>query len=485
MIHIELICNAQDGLALDALRVTDAPLLPEGGWRKIVRHSGGSTFRHTIASSDALIRRLASSPFNELGIKIGPVPFRLLQSGVNITQVAGGFRLSSTNALWSEPRTWPRPFNQTAFRAGASYGCTRAIQKLVGSHSCPSFLNLYLTADEPVQTDETCRVVGDVIASALANLRHPELVSGYADLLPQSRAQTIWLDDIWGRLARHPRAIPMLGSRFDKLHNVLFGDAALCSDLREMLGDAVRLSPVTTQGRGHVVSVVAIPEEILTDPAAAERARACLVPLDASTEEDPANLEGTFRLPTRTFETHRRFVEFQDERFPTLSELRAREYWVIAPKYCQMMGIDPDDMIVHCAPEGGVRYNGVPWLTQAEVDAAFDALPEGMPLEERIWASHFPAWKRQFPDPPAISFIHDRYCPSVPVDPSEFAAPTIPEIDALRRYMARPEAKGATSRPGVDSSAIPVPDTEVDAEAGADDLRSPEEIIKAIQARFA
>ena len=63
-----------------------------------------------------------------------------------------------------------------------------------------------------------------------------------------------------------------------------------------------------------------------------------------------------------------------------------RVFHVIQPQYCEMLGIDPDDMIA-------VSLGDV-WAKKfvAEIESSFNQLPDTMSLAERILEAHLKAY---------------------------------------------------------------------------------------------
>ena len=82
---------------------------------------------------------------------------------------------------------------------------------------------------------------------------------------------------------------------------------------------------------------------------------------------------------------------------------------VIDEKYCEMLGLSADSMMVK---------PGLPELTRREralIDENFAALSGKFPLEQRVWCAHRLAWKKRYPPVPKefYDMVASRYFPKL------------------------------------------------------------------------
>jgi hypothetical protein len=80
-------------------------------------------------------------------------------------------------------------------------------------------------------------------------------------------------------------------------------------------------------------------------------------------------------------------------------------YRVIQDRYCKLLRIDPDDMLVIRVEEPIAK------MYQARIQAVLEELPESIPIEERIWTAHQKGLIGV--SPLILNFVKSRFFPSL------------------------------------------------------------------------
>lgn len=104
-------------------------------------------------------------------------------------------------------------------------------------------------------------------------------------------------------------------------------------------------------------------------------------------DEPKKNGEGCYRIGGVVVKTARRLQREIPPGEGAVDNRPARRktaiFHGIRPKYCRMLGINPEDMVASLEAE--VRVGRL----DRQIDAAFEGLPIGLPLPDRIWKAHF------------------------------------------------------------------------------------------------
>jgi hypothetical protein len=134
-----------------------------------------------------------------------------------------------------------------------------------------------------------------------------------------------------------------------------------------------------------------------------------LVPRDTSTAAkrtlDPSL--GEFKVGSAVLYTKSRNDQLEAKQLlPSLPSSWLYDL-VILPKYCDMLGIPQDDMLVHW-------WQKEPRTKMIEdIDAAFEKLPQDLPLAKRIWLAHESVYRNGYLRKDVLLFIKEKFFPFV------------------------------------------------------------------------
>lgn len=367
-ITIEFLTLKQGYEVFELLRPLLAKALSGEGRKKVSVVRGGSLQRLAIDEPGRLIDTLKGERSNEVRITWASAPsrpqaFRLLEATLYI---------SPTSSAWLSTADFPRDGRIDASMA-RSIASTEGSFIWNGIAAAPTLLEVGVEVD-PNSLHETST---EILHRFFSGMTVPLEIFGWAGF----RRSEAFDPNVLDRLAPWPKALPMLGSRFDALHPILFGSRGLCEQVEEAFRSELERPAVEIPAAGESVWIVALPEDLL------EKAKGesfeFLVPRDETTkprEADPALGEYELR-GTKVF-TRKRRRELAAMGLRTERLIDHEPTLVVSESFCELAGIDPDDVI-----EVDLHERNIPAI-KAEIEKRFSALGPDLPLRERIWLAH-------------------------------------------------------------------------------------------------
>ncbi|MEJ6950103.1 hypothetical protein [Natronospora cellulosivora (SeqCode)] len=209
--------------------------------------------------------------------------------------------------------------------------------------------------------------------------------------------------NIINRLAPYPKVYPLLGKQFAFLYPMLIGNYKLCKSVKEALGNEVKLSEIKNNCQ-EKYGLLWIPDNILKDNKKRKAAMSFLVKQNECMKKRKAEDSiGEFKLKDNsiyfTQKRHRELVETGIiEEYSTYSYIL-----MLDSKYCNMIGINPDDMIINLIDNKIVNQ------LKEEIKIEFNKLSNELDIKKRIWNSHEKVWFKYFRSIELIQFIKERY----------------------------------------------------------------------------
>jgi hypothetical protein len=382
--HLQLAVWAQDERALELLRVPAPPLRPESGRLTLGAWGNGIGVTRRDFTVDRFIEALARDRTNEAytAWRFSAHPVHTLP--IEIHAIEARLAISPTCSVWSDPRR-DEVESRADHLARANF---ESKQRWVRFHRLryPTKLECIFVYEGAFDAGAHGAELARWVASGLSSeLDEAEVMGCVVFDRPVTHH---WLD----RFSAAPHAIAQLGERMEDLRPIIIGRAAVLEALAGALGAGTHLYRVA----GTRLATLAIDPPTLADPAARERAQPYLVDYFVPCPGCPAE-DGVMRIEgdQELYFTARRYRELD----AIGAVVFARPPWVFAPlideRYCRMLGIDPEDMVVAMMDEE------VPERLRAEADRNFTALPLDQPLKERIWQAHAVALAlREFGYPP-------------------------------------------------------------------------------------
>ena len=383
---------------LDLLGFPAQLLLPNRSRIRARWWSRGELHKKRFNRVDELIKLLRPRQLNEIEVAYEPVPYDLADASVRVTSAISALKVSPTNKLWA-PASGFTLENPKAESVRATYESQELFVKWNGLESRPSLLETVFEIESRSPFDELSSALYLALSKSIPSTIVCMGVSGCGDLLKDG----VFIEDILGALAPWPKAHPLLGSLFDDVHPILIGDPSLCQELATTLGSAVNNTVVHCNDNQHAVGLLRIPAEVLESPDIKSKTERFLVPRDVSTSPDTGGSREEFRLAGRIFRTQRRNRELAENGLLPTLPAGFTYFLLVDRKYCDMLGLDPESMLVELWQEPLVEK------VRREVDEAFSKLSNEPSLPERVWLAHERVYRKWlYRDEETLNFLRNQ-----------------------------------------------------------------------------
>jgi hypothetical protein len=213
---------------------------------KVSVSSGGKIYRHSFSNYEKLISKVGSKRFNQFEAKFDPQAFDLALGDSTVTSVTAVFTPASSGDLWFSYRDWPpggersqrlRRMNAKANEEGIRYYGVKE----------PNLVEIVFVIESKCLKDDVLNVVAKRIteyasAEFLQNEPFGCCDIGGPEFFVRMEAGVLMTAGIRVMAELMPSLYPQLGSRFDKLHPLMFGDKQLCSKIGKALGSDAQVT---------------------------------------------------------------------------------------------------------------------------------------------------------------------------------------------------------------------------------------------------
>ena len=402
--YVQLISLCQDARLLDLLYFPYRGLVPSNIKYKVKYWTHGNTEHIQTKNLDDCIHQLDQMKVNYVEIAYKATPHVISGSNLTILKVASKLNISPTSSIW-EPTTHYKAAQRKDERIRMSLE-SNEISAGISSSLYPSLLEIYIDFDSSSNKDESLSMMHQLIASCIDQRVVNILSAGCADLLEGSGADRQFniLDEVASRINDYS----ILGERFDKLHSVLIGSLTTCREIKNLFASQskVVLLEIPDSSRGsNLLGCLKISDSVLSKKISEKLVQPYLIsePLSGENSTKSSN-SGEFEIGSSRIKvfTEKRWRELAAQgAFPYLQDYE-RLVHVIQPKYCFMIDIHPDNMIVNfLSAEIAVELEHL-------IDAYFLELPVDIDLTERIYLAHEKAWK-EFGGSDYIDFVKTQF----------------------------------------------------------------------------
>jgi hypothetical protein len=204
---------------------------------------------------------------------------------------------------------------------------------------------------------------------------------------------------LFERLAPWPKTYPLLQSHLDKLHPIVIGPVRLCESLFNSIRGVYGSAGIAWWKSKGDLGVLWLPEQVLDDEKVATVTSRFLVEKSEHTQAarlDQAPQIGDFRFGSALFHTFRRYRQLAEEGLLPSADIEQVYFPLIATEYCQIIGVDPEDMLVTSAPRFWVQE------VQSRISDLLGQFPEGTPIHKRIYLVHEQVYREKYESIPGL-----------------------------------------------------------------------------------
>jgi hypothetical protein len=246
------------------------------GFVKTLAH--GSVAKKKFTSLDVLLARMAQSRFSQIEVTLDPATIKPSDIKGNVKSLNGVLTPSTTSALWLRTRDWRTHVTRTSENRWMTANNRERVMAHYGIRDEPSLFEMVMSLETSQSPSQILHRIPLLFAKkwprAFEKLDVFGCVDvGGSDLFVMLGAGNVSLDGVRVMSNIEPPAYPVLGSRFDTLHPVMFGKRALCKGIARAVGRNARFIPARA-GNAFGIVEIALETNIRTGML---RARRCLV----------------------------------------------------------------------------------------------------------------------------------------------------------------------------------------------------------------
>lgn len=366
--------------------------------------SRGRSLYKRYKSAEKSMAKLKQQQFNSADIIYNFPPFCVTPK-IEICQIRQELEMSPTNTLWADTTDYEAEGHK-AEELRMSYESREINLRFNRIERCPTLAITKIELNSCLKKNDLYKKIHDLFANSFSHQLLLKQIGGCADIYEHNIPFPIL--NLLSDLGPWPKAYPLLENYFDDLHPILIGKLNLCNKTAEILGSSVNLKTVISNNQSSKTGVLYIPEKIISQKKVRELVKQCLLPKDESTAHCKADPDlGEFELlPAKiTIFTAKRLKELREQKmFPVSKNLYAVP--VILSKYCTMIDLDPDHMVVYFVD----RY--IADQLKQNIDSFFTEMTEELMISKRIYLAHQKAWE-QIGCVTLMSFIKEKYFKSL------------------------------------------------------------------------
>jgi hypothetical protein len=376
-LQVELYGLAQDYSALEILSFASEPLLLAKAW-KCIYWRKGKCHKFTVKNLKQLVHKLSQLQYNEIAIKSSQAVFLPNTNQSIFFDFDGSLDISPTNEMWDS--VWDDYFKDHVQEQHRMSYQSKEVSARHNNVQKPLFYEFSIPAIKSDNPDEIFEKLIPIIVET--NERNPISTPyfGGLELYKSEVTQNSFINSL-SFLAPWPGTYPLIGEYADKLRPLTIATESLCKKIVQTLSlpekSIVPLVPCKTTA----MAIVHIPYDIINEDRQKDVISPILVPKDDSTVfRRGGNDEGEFTLDGSLICTLRRFKELTDKKImPILrGPCEYTLYLSIPEKYCVMLGIDLEDMIVLQVQKERKKIN------EERFDRFFEQTPESWSTKERV-----------------------------------------------------------------------------------------------------
>lgn len=244
-LYFQVFTQTQTVAALQLLRFLE--IFARGEIKgKVSVSSGGKISRYSFSTYEKLVSKVSSRRFNEFEAKFDPKVFDLGLGDSVVVSVNAVFTPASSGDLWFSYRDWP-PGGERSERLRRMNAKTQEEGLRYYGVSQPNLVEIVFVIESTCSKDVMLDAVAKRIA-AQASLKFFQIEPfgccdvGGPEFFVRMEAGVLMTRDIRVMAELMPTMYPQLGTRFDKLHPLMFGNKQLCSKIGKALGSEAEVT---------------------------------------------------------------------------------------------------------------------------------------------------------------------------------------------------------------------------------------------------
>ncbi len=407
-VHLEIYSHDRTEAVMSLLRLPPSLVQPYKPRMSVIERNGWQIAKHNSIKIDDYINSAEQTKHNSITLTSRTRPVLKTSLPHRLVRAYQDMRVSPTNSLWFPAAAWPAAKITENHRTFFGQRGLEYALKESDVAAYPTYVSTHLRYDTTGGAADFEEWFFRSIVEGMNNgaLKYADYVGASFDPDPETTRHSGAGGSVDFDLSGWPKAFCMLGEFVDGLHPIMVASLNTCQALRGLLGDSLELCELQSRP-GAERGVLRVPESIVLEHQRSSLIGLWLVPRDETTAYRRwwGESKGEFIIARQPCYTLRRYKELlsadkiPSPPFPGSPVVSL----LVQARYCEMIRIDPEDMLLVW------RYEATQRECQAQIDAYFTALPDFIPVRERVWEAHKAVWEGQHNFGEFIAFAAKRY----------------------------------------------------------------------------
>jgi hypothetical protein len=375
-LYFELLSQEETFLCLDLFKILCEPFIVQKDQWKCYFWSDGKINSVDFKDINALIEYARTIRFNEMNIHSKKISFNIpcLRTKKEITSFQ--FHVSPTSQIWS-PVYGSHVKNKEDEPLRKTYESKEVALKTMGITQHPSLIEFFINIEENSDPNSIICNITSVIVKTLMNANLKISCLGGVNIKRYNRYQ--YYPNSITNLATWSLTYPMIGEKLDCLRPLTIAPISLCTKIKRALSLPDNAYHQCTDS----LSLLRIPVEVIENDLPLSVSE-LLVPRNETTQYQPiVSGSGDYALPGGgIIRTRRRFNQLLDKKILPQLEEENTLFLLIPEQYCELMNIDPDNMLVLSMAKETARK------LEEMLDQYFNDLTDIDDIKLKIWTAY-------------------------------------------------------------------------------------------------
>jgi len=383
LLYIQLLTLYQTPEVLNLLHFPTYPLLPSTFKIKSTRWSLGRNFASSTQNINKIIEAASHSKANEIKISYSFEPYFIPETPIQIYELYKILTLSPCNPVWSTTNTYKAQTRtdenlRNTFEAKELYVKGKNLVY-------PTFLETIVKFDSASSEEKNYESFFKILSQSIPNDLLKLKVFGCADI---SKQEYVSFFDILSNVACYSINYSILENKLDRLHPILINSSGLCCQIAKIFPRLTQLTLMDSSDGQNKLEILNFSPASINKTRTQKLIQPYLVSKE-STDHFSLRLEpdefiiGEAKIAVST--KKRWETKNKNGLIPYLPK-DLQIFTVILPKYCQMIDLNPEEMIVN------IMDVNIMAKVEKEIDNNFNELSTTINLRQRIYLAHEKAW---------------------------------------------------------------------------------------------